>query len=55
MNNAGPDTAVGPPRQCLIDDMSVPRFSRETRRNYVRDLGRFATVPRRSLRYRHAG
>ena len=30
-------------RQRLIDDMHVRRFSRETQRNYLRDVGRFAT------------
>jgi len=32
----------------LIDDMNVRRFSRETQRNYIRDVGRFATFLRRS-------
>ena len=36
-------TAISPLRQRLIDDMSMRRFSRETQRNYVRDVGRFAT------------
>jgi hypothetical protein len=30
-------------RQRLIDDMNVRRFSPETQRNYIRDVGRFAT------------
>ena len=34
---------VSPLRQRLIDDMHVRRFSRETQRNYIRDVGRFAT------------
>ncbi len=34
---------VSPLRQWLIDDMHVRRFSRETQRNYIRDVGRFAT------------
>jgi integrase/recombinase XerD len=34
---------VSPLRQRLIDDMHVRRFSRETQRNYLRDVGRFAT------------
>lgn len=34
---------VSPLRQRLIDDMNMRRFSRETQRNYVRDVGRFAT------------
>ena len=38
-----PATAISPLRQRLIDDMNMRRFSRETQRNYVRDVGRFAT------------
>src|SRR5215210_8725244 len=34
---------VSPLRQRLIDDMHGRRFSRETQRNYIRDVGRFAT------------
>lgn len=34
---------VSPLRQRLIDDMTMRRFSRETQRNYLRDVGRFAT------------
>lgn len=34
---------VSPLRQRLIDDMSMRHFSRETQRNYIRDVGRFAT------------
>src|SRR5271155_2434012 len=30
-------------RQRLIDDMNMRRFSPETRRNYIRDVGRLAT------------
>lgn len=37
------DTPVSPLRQRLVDDMTMRRFSRETQRNYVRDVGRFAT------------
>lgn len=36
-------TVISPLRQRLIDDMHVRRFSRETQRNYIRDIGRFAT------------
>ncbi|HEX3995080.1 MAG TPA: phage integrase N-terminal SAM-like domain-containing protein [Acetobacteraceae bacterium] len=32
----------------MIDDMNVRRFSRETQRNYIRDVGRFATFLGRS-------
>ena len=34
---------VSPLRQRLIDDMNMRHFSRETRRNYIRDVDRFAT------------
>jgi integrase/recombinase XerD len=40
--------AISPLRQRLIDDMNMRRFSRETQRNYIRDMGRFATFLRRS-------
>ena len=42
-----PATAISPLRQRLIDDMSMRRFSQETQRNYIRDVGRFATFLRR--------
>ena len=42
------DAPVSPLRQRLVDDMSMRRFSRETQRNYVRDVGRFATFLGRS-------
>jgi site-specific recombinase XerD len=38
-----PAEPVSPLRQRLIDDMNMRHFSRETQRNYVRDVGRFAT------------
>ena len=34
---------ISPLRQRLIDDMTMRRFSKETQRNYRRDVGRFAT------------
>jgi len=37
------DAPVSPLRQRLVDDMTMRRFSRETQRNYIRDVGRFAT------------
>ena len=43
MNELIPVTPVSPLRQRLIDDMNLRRFSRETQRNYIRDVGRFAT------------
>ena len=36
------DARVSPLRRRLIDDMTMRRFSRETQRNYIRDVGRFA-------------
>ncbi len=42
------DIPVSPLRQRLIDDMTMRRFSRETQRNYIRDVGRFATFLGRS-------
>jgi hypothetical protein len=48
MNDPSPAIAISPLRQRLIDDMNVRRFSRETQRNYIRDVGRFATFLRRS-------
>tara|TARA_R110002072_G_scaffold22383_1_gene78021 strand:- start:6627 stop:6857 length:231 start_codon:yes stop_codon:yes gene_type:complete len=38
-----PAAPLSPLRQRLIDDMNMRHFSRETQRNYVRDVGRFAT------------
>jgi site-specific recombinase XerD len=43
MNDLIPVIAASPLRQRLIDDMTMRRFSRETQRNYIRDVGRFAT------------
>lgn len=40
--------AVSPLRQRLIDEMEIQRFGRETQRNYIRDVGRFATFLGRS-------
>src|ERR1700691_6153849 len=48
MNDLSPATAISPLRQRLIDDMNVRGFSRETQRNYIRDVGRFATFLGRS-------
>ena len=48
MNETIRTAAISPLRQRMIDDMNVRRFSRETQRNYVRDVGRFATFLRRS-------
>lgn len=43
MNDLIPIIAASPLRQRLIDDMTMRRFSRETQRNYIRDVGRFAS------------
>ena len=43
MHDLVPATAVSPLRQRLIDEMTLRRFSHETQRNYLRDVGRFAT------------
>ena len=48
MDESIPTTAISPLRQRLIDDMNMRRFSRETERNYIRDVGRFATFLGRS-------
>lgn len=43
-----PDAPVSTLRQCLIDDMNMRHFSMATQRNYIRDIGRFATFLGRS-------
>jgi integrase/recombinase XerD len=43
MDESIPATTISPLRQRLIDDMTMRRFSPETQRNYIRDVGRFAT------------
>jgi site-specific recombinase XerD len=43
MNELIPVGPVSPLRQRLIDDMTMRRFAHETQRNYLRDVGRFAT------------
>ena len=43
MNELIPISAISPLRQRLIDDMAMRRFAEETQRNYIRDVGRFAT------------
>ncbi|USI76566.1 MULTISPECIES: phage integrase N-terminal SAM-like domain-containing protein [unclassified Sphingopyxis] len=40
--------AISPLSQCLIDNMTLRGFSPETQRNYLLDVGRFATWLRRS-------
>ena len=43
-----PIVAVSPLRQRLIDEMEMRRFGHTTQRNYIRDVGRFATFLGRS-------
>ncbi len=43
MNIPMPAVPVSPLRRRLIDDVNMRRFSRETQRNYIRDVGRFAS------------
>ena len=43
MNELGLAAPISPLRQQPIDDMHMRRFSPETQRNYIRDVGRFAT------------
>ena len=44
MNDLDAAAPISPLRQRLIDDMTMRRFSRETQRNYIRDVGRLATL-----------
>ena len=48
MDDLEPAAPISPLRQRRIDDMTMRRFSRETQRNYIRDVGRFATFLGRS-------
>jgi hypothetical protein len=48
MNDPLSTAPISPLRQRLIDDMNMRRFSPETQRNYIRDVGRFATFVGRS-------
>ena len=48
MTILAPVVAVSPLRQRLIDEMDLRRFGHETQRNYIRDVGRFATFLGRS-------
>lgn len=43
MTTTLPAAPMSPLRQRLIEDMNMRRFSRATQRNYVRDVGRFAS------------
>lgn len=38
-----PARSISPPRQRLIENMTMRRFSAETQRNYMRDIGRLAS------------
>lgn len=48
MTMSVPSAPISPLRQRLIDDMNMRRFSGETQRNYIRDVGRFAAFLGRS-------
>ncbi|MBY0284805.1 MAG: site-specific integrase [Sphingomonas sp.] len=48
MNIILPVVVVSPLRQRLIDEIEMRRFCRETERNDIRDVGRFATFLSRS-------
>lgn len=48
MTTSIPDIRISPLRQRLIDDMNMRHFSMATQRNYIRDIGRFATFLGRS-------
>lgn len=43
-----PNVSVSRLRQKLIDDLTMRHFSAATQRNYIRDVGRFASFLRRS-------
>lgn len=43
-----PATSISPLRQRLIENMTMRRFSAETQRNYMRDIGRLASFLGRS-------
>ncbi|CCG42461.1 site-specific integrase [Magnetospirillum molischianum] len=43
-----PSTPISPLRQRMIEDMNMRRFSQDTQRDYIRDVGRFATFLGRS-------
>ena len=48
MTTVLPNAPISPLRQKLIDDMTMRHFSAATQRNYIRDVGRFASFLRRS-------
>lgn len=48
MTILAPAVAVSQLRQHLIDEMGIRRFSPETQRNYIPDVGQFATLLGRS-------
>ncbi|WP_040566391.1 tyrosine-type recombinase/integrase, partial [Magnetospirillum molischianum] len=43
-----PSAPISPLRQRMIEDMNMRRFSQDTQRDYIRDVGRFATFLGRS-------
>ena len=48
-----PAAPMSPLRRRLIEDMNMRRFARENQRNYVCDVGRFATFLGAPARYRN--
>ena len=48
MTTPVPSAPISPLRQRMIEDMNMRRFSPDTQRDYIRDVGRFATFLGRS-------
>ncbi len=48
MTTPVPSAPISPLRQRMIEDMNLRRFSQDTQRDYIRDVGRFATFLGRS-------
>ncbi len=48
MTTSVPSAPISPLRQRMIEDMNMRRFSQDTQRDYIRDVGRFATFLGRS-------
>jgi integrase/recombinase XerD len=55
MSDFVPATPISPLRQRLIDDMNMRRFSRETQRNYIRDVGSLRCVSWARAQHGHGG
>jgi len=48
MTTPVPSAPISPLRQRMIEDMNMRRFSQDTQRDYIRDVGRFVTFLGRS-------